>query len=279
MSGIPTATPLTNLLPTSGSPYAMPTSPNPLTSLVLSQSLSQIDSIVQAISRSVYELADFDTANSGSSGSPATKGTKSSAEALIGSYGNLLAQVQQYKAVAPTLDPGALNTQLASFRTALSKLDERKTTLIGGGNGFVLTMRSALHYWAINVLYYVGPIFAAILITNTFYYNANAKVPNSIFWIYKLFYAFWAAVWYPAVLLYGVIDPPVFRGILPFFGTSDPTASPMPLFGFRVPTGRDDPVNAEKGKLLLRLISMLLFAVFLYAYVFYAGITPPGVAA
>lgn len=267
---------ISNLQPTSltsAEQLASLTTRNPLTSLVLSQSLSQIDSIGQAISRSIYELTEIDTASSGSSG------TKGPAEALIGSYGNLLAQLQQYKAVAPTLDPGALNTQLASFRTTLSKLDDKKAILIGGGNGFVPTMKEALHYYAINTLYFVGPIFAAVLITNTFYYNANAKVPNSTFWIYKLFYAFWAAVWYPAVLLYGAIDPPVFRGLFPFFGTSDPTASPMPLFGFRVPTGRDDPVNAEKGKLLLRLMSMILFAVFLYAYVFYAGITPPGVAA
>jgi hypothetical protein len=128
-------------------------------------------------------------------------------------------------------------------------------------------------------LYFVGPLFAAVIITNTFYYNPSGKVPNDMFWVYKAFYAFWAALWYPFVLLYGAIDPPVFRAIFPFLEYNDPLATPMPVFGFRVPRGADDPVQSEKGRLILRIISIMLFAIFLYAFVFYGGITPPGVAA
>jgi len=275
---------LTDVLATSGSSFATPadqitslTTANPLSSLVLNQSITQLDSIGQAVTRSMYDLTEFQGLSAGSSaGSAPPSGP---ATPLLASYSKLLMQVQQYKAVASTLDPAALNTQLAKFRTTLSDLDSQKAKLISGGSGFVPTFKEAMHFYVINTLYFIGPLFAAVIVTNTFYYNPSGKVPNSTFWIYKAFYAFWAALWYPAVLFYGAIDPPIFRAILPFIESNDPTSNPIPVFGFRVSKGVDDPVQSEKGRLILRLISIGLFAIFLYAFVFYGGITPPGVAA
>lgn len=192
---------------------------------------------------------------------------------IIQSYQTILNDVTKFQTLAPSLDIGFLNTQIVNLRSRLAKLEEQKGQFLA--NGFGITVWQAYHSYAINILYFVGPLFAAVLITNTFYYNANAKVPNDIFWVYKLFYAFWAALWYPAVLLYGAIDPPIYRGLFPFFGTSNPTESPMPIFGFRVPTGSDDPIQSEKGRLLFRLFSIILFVIFLYLYVYYRGITPP----
>jgi hypothetical protein len=295
---------------------------NPITGLLLNQSMSQLNSIGQAATRSLYEL-NQDKNLSGSI-PPKCAGigyfdpkkcgdivrciSKEDCDKLGGRYVRengclyvdsnnrdqahngdcaqqnivdvimlhqfILNDVIKYQTLAPSLDNRVLNTQIVDLRSRLAKAGELKS-LITKGNTFNITVWRAFHYWAMLALYIVGPIFAAILITNAFYYNVNAKVPNGIFWVYKLFYAFWAALWYPAVLLYGAIDPPVFRAIFPFFGTSDPTASPMPIFGFRIPSGADDPVMAEKGRLLFRLFSMLLFAFFLYAYVFYNGTTPP----
>ncbi len=295
---------------------------NPITGLLLNQSMSQLNSIGQAASRSMYNLNETKNLsdnvpkkcenigyfNVKSCGDEKLAISKEDCDKLGGTYKDecdcsyedssgrnqrhnedcsqkninhvinlyqfILNDVLKYQTLAPSLDTVVLNTQIVNLRSRLKEADELKARF-AGGNRFGITVWRAIHYWAIQVLYFVGPIFAAVLITNAFYYNVNAKVPNSIFWIYKLFYAFWATIWYPAVLLYGAIDPPVYRALFPFFGTSNPTASPIPFFGFRVPTGRDDPVTAEKGKLLLRLISMLLFAFFLYAYVFYNGATPP----
>ena len=177
--------------------------------------------------------------------------------------------VQRYKSLAGSLDPAAINAQTIKFRSTLKDLDKEKAKFITGGKGgFVATVQEAAHYYVILVLYIVGPIFSTILIANTFYSNHKEIFLANIF--YKLFYAFWAAVWYPIILLYGCIDPPIFRALFPLIPKS-PSEQIWHLIAYHVPVGIEDPITSEKGKIVVRLFSILLFSFFLYAFIFYSG--------
>jgi len=231
---------------------------NPLTAFALAQSASQLNSIKQAILRSLFELTKFQN-NSGSSGSV----DSSPVDSLVSKYNDLLARVSAY-------NPGENNTatiaiQLSEFRKELSTLDGLKTT----SDGFISTVKASALFIISHMLYVFGPIFSIILVTNTFYHLT--RVPTDNFFmnlIYKFFFAFWATIWYPLVFLYGIFDPPVFRAWFPLV-TDDVLNSTTPtilrLYRYKPP----GPLEGEMNKNIMRFFSALFTSFWLYVYMFY----------
>lgn len=266
---------LTNVMTAGSADFKTPeqqiqqaTTTNPLTALSLNQSISQLNSLGQAIQRSIFVL------NPGSPRKESLAGSDPVPK-LVNAYSSLLFQIQQYINLAPSINPAVLNKKVIEFRTKMIELDDQKEDIINAPSttGVVL---QAFHYYCVHALYFFGPLFAIILVMNGFYYNASSNVPDSIHIFYKIFYAFWAALWYPIVLLYGIIDPPVYRGVFPLFTKENPNdIKPIAFFNFLKPGPKEDPITLEKGKTLLRLISIILFTFFMYVFIFYFGITPP----
>ena len=63
------------------------------------------------------------------------------------------------------------------------------------------------------ISYYIGMIFAVIIIT-----NKMVDEPP----LYKIYYAFWGLVFYPLVLVWGLFYPPRWRALLiPLYPTSE----------------------------------------------------------
>jgi hypothetical protein len=234
---------------------------NPLTAFALAQSASQLNSIKQAILRSLFELTTFQN-NSGSSGSV----DSSPVDSLVSKYNDLLARVSAY-------NPGENNTatiaiQLSEFRKELSTLDGLKTT----SDGFISTVKESALFIISHMLYVFGPIFSIILVTNTFFHLT--RVPTDNFFmnlIYKFFFAFWATIWYPLVFLYGIFNPPVFRAWFPLV-TDDVLNSTTPtiLRFYRYKHLESVKVNdSEMNKNIMRFFSALFTSFWLYVYMFY----------
>jgi hypothetical protein len=236
---------------------------NPLTAFALAQSASQLNSIKQAILRSLFELTEFQN-NSGSSGSV----DSSPVDSLVSKYNDLLARVSAY-------NPGENNTatiaiQLSEFRKELSTLDGLKTT----SDGFISTVKESLFFIISHMLYVFGPIFSIILVTNTFYHLT--RVPTDNFFmnlIYKFFFAFWATIWYPLVFLYGIFDPPVFRAWFPLVTDvpNSTTPSILRLYRYKPPgsPGSLEVNDSEMNKNIMRFFSALFTSFWLYVYMFY----------
>jgi hypothetical protein len=105
-----------------------------------------------------------------------------------------------------------------------------------------------------EISYFLGMIFAIIIITNTMI-NED--------WKYKLYYALWGAIFYPIVLLYGVYNPPQWYALLiPFFEIS--STSPwyiryMYLFSYN-PPGKA-VIGLIDKKLTLRIFTVLVIII------------------
>ena len=237
---------------------------NPLAAFALSQTTSQINGIKQAILRSMFELTEFQN-KSGSSGSAGS----SPVDSLVLKFNDLLARVSAYN---PGVNNAATTTAtLSDFRKELSTLDGLKATFITGGGGFVATAKEAAHFYISHALYIFGPIFAIVLITNTFY-QLKRVPPDSLPMnaVYKLFFAFWAAIWYPVVLLYGIFDPPVYRALFPLVpGVTGGLAGPLKWSPFEYQPPIPNVAQSEWSKSMMRFVSGALFACFLYVYMFY----------
>lgn len=237
---------------------------NPLAAFAVSQSTSQINALKQAILRSIFQLTEFQN-NSGSAGSAGS----SPVDSLVLKFNDLLARVSAY-------NPGANNTatttaKLSEFRKELSTLDGLKATFVtGGGGGFVYTAKKAALFYISHMLYIFGPIFSIILVANTFY-QLKRVPPDSLVMnaVYKLFFAFWAAVWYPVVLLYGIFDPPVLRAWFPLVADTIPSTKLAILRLYEYSPPVPNVAESEWYKSTMRFVSGALFACFLYVYIFY----------
>ena len=222
---------------------------SPLQALATAQSVYQLDSLQKAIQISINQLSG-----------PDENKIDPAAAALIGEYVTLGSDITAYKAIVNTQTTNDINAKLVTFRSRLSELENKKPNT----SGFAGTVLDALQYYIIFGLYGVGPVLAIILITNTFY-NKHRE-DNMVNIIFKLFYSFWAAVWYPLVLFYGCIDPPQWRStLMPLFETDYPAF--WKLFSYN--PRNTDIVGIEKGRSALRVFSITLFVAFLYAYFFY----------
>ena len=237
---------------------------NPLAAFALSQTTSQINAIKQAILRSIFQLTEFQT-NSGSAGSASTFNVRG---LLVLKFNDLLARVSAY-------NPGENNAattsaRLSEFRKELSTLDGLKATFITGGGGFVTTAKAAALFYISRALYVLGPTFSIILVTNTFY--QLKRVPSDSLpmnALYKLFFTFWAAIWYPVILLYGIFDPPVYRAFFPLVPDTIPsTRHPLTrLYEYQPPI--PNVAQSEWNRSMMRFVSGALFVCFLYVYMFY----------
>ena len=140
-------------------------------------------------------------------------------------------------------------------------LNARRDTIINlyittSGNFFGAVM-SEFKYYTKMAVFILGPLFGFIILTNTFYDS-----PNMIF---KFFYGFWGALWYPLTLLFAIFDPPVWRaGIIPLVRSD----SHVPFFEFWKYNMTIDIDVIAKSKTMMRLICIGLFALLLYSFVF-----------
>ncbi len=267
---------LANVTNTSGSAFMSPDSfvqaamtNNPLISLARNQSVSQLNSIGQAIQRSIFELG---TGTSGSSGTtPLDDKSK-----LINDYKALLGQVQQYTAVAPSLDLSSLNNKIAELRGKLIEYDKRKGDLVSGNSSVLSTTVGAMNYYLVWILYVVGPFFAIVILLNALCLSPSPRVPESSpgFYFYKIFYALLAYFFYPVFLLYGSINPPVFSAFFPIWGKDD-IQKWFLFWNYKKPNpATDNPIILERGRVLLRFLSLILLIAFLYTFVFFDEISP-----
>ena len=251
---------------------------NPLVSLARNQSVSQLNSIGQAIIRSLFELGIPDTDVNTVAPTPTDEKSK-----LMEEYKVLAIEVQQYTSVAPSIDLGVLNDKIAEMRRKMIKLDKRKGVLISGNRSVFSSTVGAMNYYLVWTLYIVGPIFSSVILLNALCFNQSSRVPEDTvgstgpFIVYKIFYAFLAVLFYPFFLLYGGINPPVFAGLLPFYTLNDTGELYWYsyVFGYKKPNpATDNPIVLERGRLLLRFLSMLLFLFFMYTFVFFDEISP-----
>jgi hypothetical protein len=273
---------LVNVMNTGSSAFMTPdsfvqaaTTNNPLISLARNQSVSQLNSIGQAIQRSLFELG---TDSSGSLGSDAKYQVVEKSQ-IVNEYKALLGQVQQYTAVAPSLELGELNNKIAELRGKMIKLDERKRKLVYqnplGHNSLFATTVGAMNYYLVWILYGAGPFFAIVILLNALCLSPSPRVPESSlgFYIYRIFYSFLAYLFYPIFLLYGSINPPVFSAWFPIWGRDD-----IPIGGiliYKKPNpATDNPIILERGRVLLRFISLVLLISFLYTFIFFDEISP-----
>lgn len=258
---------LANVMNTSGSDFMSPnnfvqtaTTNNPLISLARNQSVSQLNSIGQAIQRSIFEL--------GTGSNPTDEKSK-----LLNEYRALTIQVQQYTAVAPSLELGELNNKIAEMRGKMIDLDKRKGALVSGNPSVLRVGVGAMNYYLVWFLYVFGPIFATIILLNVLCLSPSPRVPESSpgFYVYKIFYVFLAYLFYPLVLLYGSINPPIFSAWLPIWATE--TIGSF-LYYKKPDPATDNPMRLERGRIALRFVSLLLFITFLYTFIFFDEISP-----
>jgi len=264
---------LANVMNTSGSDFMSPnnfvqiaTTNNPLISLARNQSVSQLNSIGQAIQRSIFELG-----TGSSSSNPTDEKSK-----LLNEYRALTIQVQQYTAVAPSLDLGELNDKIAEIRGKMIDLDKRKGVLVSGGSSVFATSVGAMNYYLVLILYIGGPIFATIILLNVLCLSPSPRVPESSpgFYVYKIFYVFLAYLFYPLVLLYGSINPPIFSAWFPIWATETIVEWYKIIYYKKPDPATDNPMRLERGRIFLRYVSLLLFITFLYTFIFFDEISP-----
>jgi hypothetical protein len=224
--------------------------------------VSQLNSIGQAIQRSIFELG---TCSSSSNCDPTDEKYK-----LLNEYRALTIQVQQYTAVAPSLDLGVLNNKIAEIRGKMIDLDKRKGA---GGSSVLAAGVGAMNYYLVLILYIGGPIFATIILLNVLCLSPSPRVPESSlgFYVYKIFYVFLAYLFYPLVLLYGSINPPIFSALFPIWARE---TIGWFLYYKKPDPATDNPMRLERGRILLRYVSLLLFITFLYTFIFFDEISP-----
>ena len=235
-------------------------SSNPLQALAVSQSIYQLDGLQRSVALSLYDLTEF------KSSTVTREGGDGSVAELIVAYEVLLGDIQRYKALAVSLDVTSINTKIIDFRSRLSKLDDRKEPFmaVGGKNGFVATARAASHYFMVSILHVIGPMFAIMLITNaTIGKHTETSFVN---WTFKIFYAFWALLWYPALLLYGCFNPPVISAFFPIYKSEDLTYLTY-FIAYNPPSIEVD--GAEWNKWITWTTSLVLFVLFLYEFIYY----------
>lgn len=171
-------------------------------------------------------------------GSTATSASDS-ATSLLADYNTLLADINAYLPTAAIPSQTQLNTDIVNFRARDSALQSRFNALAFSG-GFFATAGQAINFYIYFFLQVFGPIMAIIIVTNM----SQGR-------IYQIFFSFWGALWYPLVLAIGIINPPVWR-----------------VFTFKAPI-EGNWESGEASKLYIRIISGILFTLFIYAFYIY----------
>jgi hypothetical protein len=192
-----------------------------------------LTTIASDISGSIYELKNYTSDNEARNLSIAyttlATAVKSSVRNISGASANTIA------------------AQQSTYNTQMNDLDQQKKSILTRLKGKTIGDYLRL------ISYIIGMSFAIIIVT-----NAMVSEP----WYYKLFfYAPWAVIFYPIVLLYGIYDPPVWHATaIPLFETSSMEwyLKYMGLFLYE-PLGTPSKLKTE-SKLPLRVFTALVIA-------------------
>jgi hypothetical protein len=201
----------------------------------------QFQAMINSANKSVSDLLKIDTLDS---------------KTLQGEYKNFINGIQGV-VYSDNMTNGEIAAAVNPVRDKLEALDSRRNSIINSyvvhGN-FFLNVWSEINYYLKMMMLVLGPLFAFIIITNTVY----AKDVS-----YKIFYGLWGAIWYPLTLLFGIYNPPSWVATIIPLEKSDLPVSFFQFWAYNIST---DPVTTEKGKTMLRLISIALTILFYYSF-------------
>jgi len=223
------------------------TTASPLQQLSISAISIQLQALGASVQKSIKELVPIDTSDSID---------------LQANYTALYKNIQLAITGANSSDPGILTTQYNNLKSQTQNYNSMRDTIlqsyVGGAQNFSSAVITEFKYYCTMMIYILGPLFGFIVMTNTFYAEKA---------IYKAFYGFWGAFWYPLTILFAIIDPPKWRAlIIPL------VKSEGPFFFFQfwkyrvvvdIATEIDD--NA-KSKTMMRLIGIALAVAFFYCF-------------
>jgi len=105
------------------------------------------------------------------------------------------------------------------------------------------------------VSYYLGMLFAVIIIT-----NKMVSEP----WYYKIYYAVFGMMFYPLVLIWGVFNPPQWRAVLiPFVdvGKKEWYIRYLGMFTYGIPTGELKPDTSSMALRIFTIIVLLFWGI------------------
>jgi hypothetical protein len=152
------------------------------TSLIATQGLTVLKQNVQG---SITTLRTYETSDP-------------DARKLITKYTTLSSLIDATKIDISGADANIIVAKQSSLNAETDELDQEKAVFL---NKKGITTVGFLQI----VSYYLGMLFAVIIITNKML-SEN--------WLYKMYYAIWGAVFYPLVLVWGIIDPPRWKALL-----------------------------------------------------------------
>jgi hypothetical protein len=198
----------------------------------------------------------------------------SSSAELLTRYIILQTEMNQTLLNSSTLSPEILSTRQREYETSMSQLDFEKASIQRS-----ISPDSAAAYYYKQFTYYLGMLFAIIIIT-------NKMITFDNFSLYKFinlsFYAVWGAVFYPFVLLWGVYDPPRWSAsLIPFFKDTEYTLFTPLIFPYRfsdytaIVTQLDPnkPIKTDSSKNILRVFTCIIIALLLIGQSIPASIT------
>jgi hypothetical protein len=223
------------------------TTQGPLEQISISGFTIQLQGLASSVQKSIDDLVPI---------------TNSESTELQSNYTAQLTQIQAAIAGANSSNPTALRTQLQKFQTQIgiynSVRDKILVSYVGGASNFLSAVKTEFKYYCTMTILVLGPLFGFIVMTNAFY----AEKP-----MYKFFYGFWGALWYPLTILFAIIDPPKWRAlVMPL------TESRAPFFFFEfwkyhvVTDIATEIEDSAKSKTMMRLISLALATMFFYCF-------------
>jgi len=223
------------------------TTQGPLEQISISGFTIQLQGLASSIQKSIDDLIPIKASNS---------------TELQANYTDQLTQVKATIAGANSSTSTALRKQLQNFQTQIgiynSVRDKILNDYVGGAPNFLTAVKTEFKYYCTMMIFVLGPLFGFIVMTNTFY----AEKP-----MYKFFYGFWGALWYPLTIVFAIIDPPKWRAlVVPL------TESRAPFFFFEfwkyhvVTDIATEIEDSAKSKTMMRLISLALATMFFYCF-------------
>jgi len=222
----------------------MATSANPLQGLSIAATVIQLQGLNTTISNSIKGLSEIDTTESSE---------------LQAKYVELQGSIQAAISTANSTDSNTLISNLKDYRKQLLEYDDSRNKIIGnnfGSTDFLTAVGKSFLYYATMTIYIVGPLFAFIIMTNSFF-DENL--------VFKLFYGIWGALFYPLTLVYSVFNPPVWRSlIIPLVADDEPFLF-LEVWKYHTIIDIDE---TAKGQLMMRLFSGGILALFAYCFFF-----------
>lgn len=191
-----------------------------------------------------------------------TKLTDSVITTLIADYTTLQTKVRTDLSGIASFTITSFPTEVNSINTQLAALDVRKVAYLKPitiprevtFNSIMLDTWGEIKENIMLLTTVVGMMFGCIVASH-WLITADMPLDKNVI-LYHLFYAFFGALLFPIPILYGVVNPPMWRAaLIPLFERkgSDPSWMSFPginLFTYATPTPTDLPI----GKGLLRVM-------------------------